>query len=90
MRQTITFTIQVDVDADEAAQLAGYPGSGRYGDSYGDVDLPVSGIDEQCSTITTEIAMKVRELLPSQLSPSVWWQDYAIGSPQTNKKEDTQ
>lgn len=78
MKQTITFTIQVDVDAEQAAKLPGYPGTGSPGTAYGDVDEPISGLDIECSVIATELAMKIRELLPEKLHPQVWWRDYQI------------
>ena len=85
MRQTITFTIQVDVDAEAVAKLPGYPGTGNPATAYGDVDLPVSGIDIECSLIATELARKVKDLLPARLEPSVWWQDYTVGRPEEAK-----
>lgn len=78
MKQTITFTIQVDVDADAAKKLPGYPGTGNPGAEYGDVDLPVSGLEIECSLIALELARKVKELLPARLNASVWWQDYSV------------
>ena len=78
MKQTITFTVQVDVDAEQAAKLPGFPGTGSPGTSYGDADLPISGLDIECSVIAQELAMKVRELLPDKLHAQVWWRDYQI------------
>lgn len=85
MKQTITFTIQVSVDSEQAAKLPGYPGTGNPATAYGDVDLPVSGLDIECSIIATELARKVQEMLPERLMPSVWWQDYSVGRPERAK-----
>lgn len=82
MKQTITFTIQVDVDAEAAKKLPGYPGTGNPGAEYGDVDLPVSGLEIECSLIALELARKVKELLPARLNASVWWQEYNVGRPE--------
>jgi hypothetical protein len=82
MRQTITFTIQVDVDAEAVSKLPGYPGTGNPATAYGDEDLPVSGIDIECSLIATELARKVKDLLPARLEPLVWDRDYKISKPQ--------
>lgn len=78
MKQTITFTIQVSVDAEQAAKLPGYPGTGNPATAYGDEDVPISGLDIECSVVATELARKVRELLPEKLNPSIWWKDYRI------------
>ena len=81
-RQTITFTVQVSVDADMAAKLPGYQGS-----NYGNDDLPVAGIDIEAQVICSELARKVLELLPDRLSPLIWERDYRV-SP-AEKKEVT-
>ena len=78
MKQTITFTIQVAVDADQAAKLPGYPGTGNPATAYGDEDVPISGLEIEASVIATELASKVREMLPERLGASVWWKDYRI------------
>jgi hypothetical protein len=79
MKQTITFTIQIDVDAEQAARLPGYPGTGSPGTSYGDADLPVSGIDIECSIIADELARKAKELLPDKIGAQIMWRDYTLG-----------
>jgi len=79
MKQTITFTIQIDVDADQAARLPGYPGTGSPGTAYGEADLPVSGIDIECSIIAEELARKAKELLPEKVIPQIMWRDYTLG-----------
>ena len=78
MKQTVTFTIQIDIDADAAARLPGYPGTGSPGTAYGDADVPVSGIDIECSIISNELAQKARELLPEKLRPQIVWRDYTL------------
>lgn len=85
MKQTITFTIQVDVDSEQAAKLPGYPGTGNPATAYGDEDVPISGLDIECSLIATELARKVKDLLPARLEPNIWWQDYTVGRPQEAK-----
>lgn len=82
MKQTVTFTIQVAIDADAAAKLPGYPGTGNPATAYGDEDLPISGLDIECSIVATELARKVKELLPARLEPQVWWQEYSVGKPE--------
>lgn len=82
MKQTITFTVQVSIDAEAAARLPGYPGTGNPATAYGDEDVPISGLDIECSLIATELAKRVRELLPARLEPQVWWQEYALGRPE--------
>lgn len=77
-RQTITFTIQVAIDADMAAKLPPYPGS-----SYGDDDLPIAGIDIEASVICSELGRKVLELLPDRLAPLIWERDYRISAAET-------
>lgn len=79
MKQTITFTIEIDVDAEAAARLPGYPGTGSPGTAYGDVDLPVSGLDIECSIIADEIARKAKELLPEKLYPQIVVRSFEVG-----------
>ena len=79
MKQTITFTIQLDVDAEQAAKLPGYPGTGSPGTSYGDADVPVSGLDIESSIIAGELAQRAKELLPEKLRPQIVWRDYTLG-----------
>lgn len=78
MKQTITFTIQVDVDAEAAARLPGYPGTGNPATAYGDEDVPISGLDIEAAVIASELARVVKEMLPSKLSPSGYLRDYSI------------
>ena len=82
MKQTVTFTIQVAIDAEAAAKLPGYPGTGNPATAYGDEDVPISGIDIECSLIATELARRVKELFPARLEPVVWWQEYSVGRPE--------
>jgi len=75
--RTIRFVIQVAVDAEMADRLPGYDGT-----MYGESDPPVSGLEIEAQVISTELARKVLELLPTRLGAVVWERDHTIGPPQ--------
>lgn len=63
MRQTLWFNIEIDVDAEAASKLPGFPGE-NWGDT---VEEPIAGIQIESDIICEELMRLIIERLPKRL-----------------------
>lgn len=81
-KQTIWFVVEVDVDADAASRLPGFPGA-DYGDSVAE---PIAGIQVESEIICEELLKIVMERLPNRLKAQAVLSKVRVSAPWTAEK----
>lgn len=76
-KQTLWFVVEVDVDADAASRLPGFPGA-DYGDSVAE---PIAGIQIESEIICEELLKIVMERLPKRLRATAVLSKVKVGAP---------
>lgn len=77
MKQTLRFIVEIDVDADAASRLPGFPGE-NYGEEIAE---PIAGIQIESDIICDELMQVVMERLPKRLQAQAVLNRVQISTP---------